>query len=56
MEFDGVSELEIIKDGDNVILRPVRPDWLSFNGQEMADSDFMTERESVITDEGRFEF
>ena len=56
MEFDGVSELEIIKEGDNVILKPVRPDWLSFNRQEMADSDFMTERESVITDEGRFEF
>ncbi|MPY24564.1 type II toxin-antitoxin system VapB family antitoxin [Shewanella sp. YLB-07] len=56
MEFDGVSELEIIKEGDNVILRPVRPNWLSFNALEVADSDFMIERESVVTDEGRFEF
>ncbi len=55
MEFDGVSELEITKQGDSIILRPVRPDWLSFAENENADSDFMSEREDVVTDEGRFE-
>lgn len=55
-EFDGVNELEIQKDGDVITLRPARPDWLSFGGLEQADSDFMSEREEVIADEGRFNF
>ncbi|MDA0116898.1 type II toxin-antitoxin system VapB family antitoxin [Vibrio sp. T11.5] len=55
-EFDGVNELEIHKEGDVITLRPVRPDWLSFGEQEKADSDFMVNREDVMTDEGRFNF
>jgi len=27
MEFYEVNELETIKDGDTIILRPVRPNW-----------------------------
>ena len=56
MEFEGVSELEIIKEGDRIILRPARPDWLSFGENAQADQDFMVERDEVISDEGRFEF
>lgn len=56
MAFDGVNELEIHKDGDVITLRPIRPDWLSFAGQEKADDDFMSERQDVVTDEGRFNF
>jgi antitoxin VapB len=56
MEFQGVNELAIDKDGDIITLRPVRPDWLSFTEIEKADSDFMLEREDVLTDEGRFTF
>ncbi|KAA5933559.1 AbrB/MazE/SpoVT family DNA-binding domain-containing protein [Pantoea sp. Bo_2] len=55
MDFEGVSELEIIREGDAIILRPVRPTWRSFTQLEKADSDFMTEREDVISDEGRFD-
>lgn len=55
-EFDGVNELEIHKDGDVITLRPVRPDWLSFSKNEMADADFMNDREDVIVDEGRMNF
>ncbi|MGR5299431.1 type II toxin-antitoxin system VapB family antitoxin [Vibrio mediterranei] len=55
-EFDGVNELEIHKEGDVITLRPIRPDWLSFAEQEKADNDFMTQREDVISDEGRFRF
>ncbi|WP_419963690.1 type II toxin-antitoxin system VapB family antitoxin [Pantoea vagans] len=55
MDFEGVSELEIIREGDAIILRPVRPTWRSFTQLEKADSDFMTERENVISDEGRFD-
>lgn len=56
MEFQGVNELAITKDGDIITLRPVRPDWLSFTEIEKADSDFMLEREDVLIDEGRFNF
>ncbi len=56
MEFRDVSELEIIKNGDTITLRPIRPDWLSFANAEKADSDFLTERNDVISDEGRFNF
>ncbi|WCE31578.1 type II toxin-antitoxin system VapB family antitoxin [Vibrio sp. SCSIO 43137] len=55
-EFDGVNELEINKDGDVITLRPARPDWLSFAEQGKADNDFMSDREDVIADEGRFNF
>lgn len=55
-EFDGIHELEIHKEGDVITLRPARPDWLSFALYSKADSDFMANREDVITDEGRFNF
>ncbi|WP_249440358.1 hypothetical protein [Escherichia coli] len=37
----------------HIILRPVRPTWGSFLELEKADPDFMTEREDVVSDEGR---
>jgi antitoxin VapB len=27
LDFEGVSELEIVREGDSIILRPVRPTW-----------------------------
>ncbi|EOD0531483.1 type II toxin-antitoxin system VapB family antitoxin [Escherichia coli] len=53
LDFEGVSELEIVREGDSIILRPVRPAWGSFLELEKADPDFMTEREDVVSDEGR---
>lgn len=56
LDFDGVSELEIVREGDSsIILRPVRPTWSSFAQLDRADPDFMAEREDVVSDEGRFE-
>lgn len=55
LDFYGVNELEIIREGDALILRPVKPSWRSFREQEKADADFMTERADVFSDEGRFE-
>ena len=52
-EFDGVSELEITKQDDRIILEPARPSWLSFARFEKADADFMKDCEDVISDEGR---
>ncbi|ATB80887.1 TPA: AbrB/MazE/SpoVT family DNA-binding domain-containing protein [Escherichia coli] len=55
LDFEGVSELEIIREGDSIILRPVRPTWSSFLELEKADPDFMAEREVIVSDEGRVE-
>lgn len=54
LDFDGVNELEIIREGDTLILRPVKPSWRSFMQEEKADADFLKDREDVIED-GRFE-
>ncbi|MEN4807284.1 type II toxin-antitoxin system VapB family antitoxin [Pantoea agglomerans] len=51
MDFEGVSELEIIREGNSIILRPARPNWNSFSEQEKADPDFLAERENVISDD-----
>ncbi|OSK88068.1 type II toxin-antitoxin system VapB family antitoxin [Escherichia coli] len=55
MDFEGVSELEIIREGDSIILRPARPTRGSFAQLDKADPDFMAERADVVSDEGRFE-
>lgn len=55
LDFDGVSELEIVREGDSIILRPVRPTWSSFAQLGKADADFMAEREEIVSDEGRVE-
>lgn len=54
MEFHGVSELEIRREGDTLILRPARPSWGSLQEVPSADADFLTQRPDVIED-GRFE-
>ena len=55
MEYQGISELEIVKEGDTLMLRPVRPTWLSLADLPKADEDFLADRADVIADEGRFE-
>jgi antitoxin VapB len=52
-EFQGVTELTIEKQGDTILLRPVRPDWLSLAQEPLADADFLRERPDLI-EEGRF--
>lgn len=53
MEFVGVSELEIRKEGDTLVLRPVRPTWLSLADEAVAEAHFLIERVDVV-EEGRF--
>ncbi|MGU3400760.1 type II toxin-antitoxin system VapB family antitoxin [Brucellaceae bacterium D45D] len=53
MEFEGVSELEITREGDTIILRPARPSWGSLRDFPAADADYLIERPSVV-DEERF--
>jgi antitoxin VapB len=51
-EFDGVTELTIEKQGDTILLRPVRPSWGSFLDEPRADAEFLSERPDLI-EEGR---
>lgn len=53
MEFVGVKELEIIREGDRIILKPIRPSWITLAESDKADNDFMQDREAIVTDEGR---
>lgn len=49
-EFEGVSEVEITRDGDSLILTPKRKSWTSLASLEAADADFLVEREDLIED------
>ncbi|CAG9431090.1 type II toxin-antitoxin system VapB family antitoxin [Providencia sp. PROV188] len=50
IDFEGVNELEISREGNRIILRPVKPNWLSLRDEDKADKDFLLEREDVIED------
>lgn len=54
-EFDGVSEVEITREGESIILTPKRKSWTSFTEVLKADSEFLTERSDIL-EEGRVEF
>lgn len=49
-EFEGISELQILREGDTLILRPARKNWTSFAAVEKVDADFLLERFEVIQD------
>ena len=53
MDFEGVTELEIRREGDAIILRPVKLSWESFGVFDKADADFLDERPDVV-EAGRF--
>ncbi|EKO2188731.1 AbrB/MazE/SpoVT family DNA-binding domain-containing protein [Salmonella enterica] len=48
MDFEGVRELVISREGDTITLRPVRPSWESLKDVEKADPDFLVDRDPVI--------
>ena len=50
IDFEGVNELQISREGNRIILRPVKPNWLSLRDEDKADKDFLLEREDVIED------
>ena len=54
-EFPGVTELAIEKRGDALLLRPIRPTWISLADEAAADPDFLRERPELI-EEGRVSF
>jgi antitoxin VapB len=54
-EFEGVTELTIERQGDTILLRPVRPSWSSFLDEPRVDAAFLHERPDLI-EERRFLF
>jgi len=50
LEFEGVAEVEISREGDALILRPARKTWTSFVEAPMADADFLLDRADVVED------
>lgn len=55
LEFVGISEVEIRKEGNSIIITPVRKNWKSFTNVPQADENFLKERKDVL-EEGRVEF
>ncbi|PCJ18491.1 MAG: hypothetical protein COB04_07220 [Gammaproteobacteria bacterium] len=51
LEFEGINEVTIRKDGKSLIITPVRKNWLSLLDQPLADDDFMTDRPGVFDNE-----
>jgi len=47
-EFKGVNEVSIRKEGDRIIIEPVRKTWLSHAELSRADAEFMTERPELL--------
>ncbi len=55
MEFEGINEVEVYKDGNRLIIEPKRKTWLSFAKSKKADDSFMSERPDLV-DTNRVEF
>ena len=49
-EFEGITEVEIEKKGESIIITPKRKSWLSFTDTEKADDSFLLDREDIIED------
>ena len=53
-EFDGVTEVEISKEGESIVLTPKRKSWMSLLETEISDADFLVDRPDILED-GRVE-
>ena len=47
-EFAGIDEVNICKEGDRLVITPVRKNWGSFMALPKADDDFMQERPELM--------
>ena len=50
-EFSGIDEVNIRKEGDALIITPVRKNWVSFMALPKADDDFMQERPELLVND-----
>jgi len=51
LEFVGISEVEIRREGNSIILTPVRKTWTSFSSVPQADEDFLLERADILDED-----
>jgi len=49
-EFEGVTEVEITKEGESLVITPKRKSWGSFADTDNASDDFLTDRPDVLED------
>jgi antitoxin VapB len=49
-EFEGVTEVEITREGESIILTPKRKSWISFSETERTAPDFLVDRPDVLDD------
>jgi len=49
-EFKNTSEVEVVRDGESIILTPKRKSWTSFAKVDAADCDYLADRSDVIED------
>ena len=54
-DFEGVNEVEIVREGASRVLPPAQPTWRDFIQLEKADDDFMFNREDVVSNKDRFD-
>ena len=47
-EFGGVNEVSIRKEGNAIVLLPIRKDWVSYATLQAVDDDFMVTRPSLL--------
>jgi antitoxin VapB len=47
-EFQGITEVEITKEGNSIVLKPKRKSWSSFMKIEKADDNFLNDRPNII--------
>jgi antitoxin VapB len=48
MEFKDVAELEVRREGDTLILRPLRPSWTSLSVVPAVEVGFLVERQDIV--------
>jgi antitoxin VapB len=48
LEFDGINEVEITRQGDSIVLTPKRKSWGSLVDVNKADDDFMAQRSNIV--------
>ncbi len=48
LEFKGVDAVSIEKQGNSIVLSPVRSTWSSYQDEDRADEDFMRIRPRLI--------
>jgi len=48
LEFKGINKVEIRKQGNSIVLTPIRNSWKSFADVKQADTDFLQKRDDIL--------